>query len=182
MLGTHNSGSFAKQIGWTKWIPKCFSRCQKLNLREQYDLGVRYFDIRVTYYKGDYYIAHGMVRYNLKLRDVMREISEFDEQCYVGVIVEDTFLKFHGDFGELVSVINEHDTVILNYMIRKKTGAIIYKNSLVSMQVAWLVPTAKKWDLHIPEIDCKDINRIFTKKQLIETNSINLVDFVETIQ
>lgn len=182
MLGSHNSGSFSKQIGWTKFIPKFFSRCQRLNFREQYDSGVRYFDLRVTYFRGDYYIAHGLVRYNIKLEDAIREISGFKEQCYFSLIIEDTFLEFKGSLNVLMGISTGRKAK-LHYISSKKTGKSHYNSSAMNKYIAWMIPTAKKWDILIPEVDCKDINRFLDKRELIMTeSSVCIVDFVETLK
>lgn len=180
MLGSHNSGSFAKQIGWTKLIPKCFSRCQRLSIKEQYAIGVRYFDLRVTYYRDDYYLAHGLVRYKLKLIDVLMEISSFEDECYFSIIIEDTFLKFKGDVSFLISMATG-TSAKLHHVTSKKTGKEYYKSSFINKEVAWLIPVAKRWDLHIPEIDCENINRLLSRRKLVISDNINLVDFVETL-
>lgn len=180
MLATHNSASYAKQIGWTKFLPKVFSRCQKLSLREQYDLGVRYFDLRVTYYKGRYVTAHGLARYNIDFDEALREISGFPEKCMVGVMIEDTFLRFKGSLVDVYKMINESN-VYFHYLISKKTGEYYYLNSNVDKTNRWIIPSAKMWDILMPKIDCKDLNKLFTRKELIEDERVNIVDFVETM-
>lgn len=60
LIATHNSGTGEPSDGWLSRLVVPFSRCQSLNLAEQYANGVRYFDLRVKKVYGTYYIAHGL--------------------------------------------------------------------------------------------------------------------------
>lgn len=58
MLGSHNSLSYLPIKGWKK-ISKPWTKCQNLTLEEQYEQGVRYFDLRVRKDKqGQWWYCH----------------------------------------------------------------------------------------------------------------------------
>lgn len=57
MIGSHNSLSYMPIKGWKK-ILKPWVRCQSLSLEQQYQKGVRYFDIRVRIHKGEWWYCH----------------------------------------------------------------------------------------------------------------------------
>lgn len=51
MLGSHNSLSYLPTKGWRKILTP-WVRCQSLTIEEQYEKGVRYFDLRVKIVDG----------------------------------------------------------------------------------------------------------------------------------
>lgn len=177
MLGSHNSCSFAKQIGWTKFIPTVFSKCQNMNLKGQYACGVRYFDIRVTYYKGQYITAHGMVRYNMTLLEALETINSFEEKCYVGIIIEDTFLKFKGDVNHIIAFSSEYPIVSI---YSKKSGDVLFATPF-NRAINWAHATADIGDILMPKYDSRDINRILNKQGVIESRTVFIMDFIETL-
>ncbi len=73
--GTHNScthaaGSCALACVWP------FARCQFFSIKEQLDCGIRAFDLRVRWYKGDIVISHTF-NSSYTLASACREISNF---------------------------------------------------------------------------------------------------------
>lgn len=68
-LGTHNSLSYHLPQWWM--IPFMWmARCQRLNIEEQYVLGVRYFDIRPKLVGGRVVAGHGLATYKLDMDKV----------------------------------------------------------------------------------------------------------------
>lgn len=58
---THNSVTGEEGSGLLSWLVTPFSRCQSKTLEEQYEAGVRYFDIRVFRDKyGEWRCGHGL--------------------------------------------------------------------------------------------------------------------------
>lgn len=86
-LGSHNSLTYVKP----QWYMRMFSwigKCQSKTIKEQYELGVRYFDIRVKYNgNGDPISGHGLLTYNINILDVLTEINTFGD-CIVRIILE----------------------------------------------------------------------------------------------
>lgn len=64
MLGSHNSFSYLTP---TKWWMKLFTpwaKCQNKTITEQYNAGVRYFDVRIAFNKnGSVRLVHNRVEY-----------------------------------------------------------------------------------------------------------------------
>lgn len=59
-LGTHNSMSYLSPLKWWHKPFHFMSRCQRVSIQEQYEKhNARYFDLRVTFYKGEWRFAHG---------------------------------------------------------------------------------------------------------------------------
>lgn len=51
-LGTHNSMTYLKPKKWYLYPFRFIARCQSLTIQEQYNLGIRLFDIRISYDKN----------------------------------------------------------------------------------------------------------------------------------
>lgn len=57
MIGSHNSMSYLPIRGWRKILTP-WARCQSISLQQQYELGVRYFDIRIRKIGSDWHFVH----------------------------------------------------------------------------------------------------------------------------
>ncbi len=57
MLGSHNSMTYLPLTGWSRLL-RPWVRCQSLTLMEQYNAGVRYFDIRIRLVDGKWRFCH----------------------------------------------------------------------------------------------------------------------------
>lgn len=89
-LGTHNSLSYHKCQWWLRpfsWIGKC----QSLTIQEQFDLGVRYFDIRVKFDKhGNPISGHGLLTYNIDITQVLKYLDNKKERIIVRLFLENS--------------------------------------------------------------------------------------------
>lgn len=75
ILGSHNSWSYLPVQKW--WMkPIAFmARCQSVDIRKQYELGVRCFDLRIRADKdGALQVAHGCVVYDIGLFALMSQM------------------------------------------------------------------------------------------------------------
>ena len=89
ILGSHNSWSYLPVKKW--WMkPIAFmARCQSVDIRKQYKLGVRCFDLRVRFDSdGNMIVAHGIIEY--KDAHVLIALMWLDDRkdCYVRVLHE----------------------------------------------------------------------------------------------
>ena len=81
VIGSHNSWSYLPVKRW--WMrPIAFmARCQSVDIRKQYELGVRCFDLRIRSDKdGALQVAHGCVVYDIGLFSLMGMLSWFDKR------------------------------------------------------------------------------------------------------
>lgn len=91
VLGSHNSWSYLPVRKW--WMrPIAFmARCQSVDIREQYELGVRCFDLRIRF-DNDWNIlfAHGIVEYDVDPDSVHKDLMWIDNKgdCMVRVLHE----------------------------------------------------------------------------------------------
>lgn len=66
ILGSHNSWSYLPVKRWWMVPFRFTARCQDLSIIEQYNLGVRCFDLRVRFNKkGELLVCHGFIKYNI---------------------------------------------------------------------------------------------------------------------
>lgn len=61
MIGSHDTFTYLSPINPIFNIFKRWWKCQTKTIDEQYKFGIRFFDIRVVWYKGNWHFAHGLV-------------------------------------------------------------------------------------------------------------------------
>ncbi len=74
--GSHNSLTYWPALRWWRRRMHPFFRCQRHTIEEQWDAGARWFDIRVAYYKGRWYAAHGGTLLKGNVRQALRYLDE----------------------------------------------------------------------------------------------------------
>lgn len=84
-IATHDSATGEKSKNFLHALGKVFAQTQTKTIREQYEAGVRYFDLRVD---KDLTLCHGLWKANKDLVDIMTEMARFDEEVYVTVTIE----------------------------------------------------------------------------------------------
>lgn len=85
ILGSHNSWSYLPP---KKWWMKLFSftaRCQDLNIEEQYNLGVKCFDLRIRFKDGELIVAHGLIEYDINRQELFKLLEYLDFKGDVSV-------------------------------------------------------------------------------------------------
>lgn len=90
VFGSHNSITANRPSSFWGWFAIPFARCQKKTIKEQYDAGVRCFDLRITFEESQPVFAHGITGFEGSPVDVLYDINQFPEKCYVRIILEDT--------------------------------------------------------------------------------------------
>jgi hypothetical protein len=89
-LASHNSWSYLPP---TKWWMRLFSfvaKCQAKNIREQYEDGVRLFDLRIRFDEyGNLILAHGLTEYDaIGLESDLRWLNNQLDVVHVQVVLE----------------------------------------------------------------------------------------------
>lgn len=84
-IATHDSATGEKSKNLLHALGKVFAQTQTKTVREQYEAGVRYFDLRVD---KDLTLCHGLWKADKDLVDIMTEMARFDEEVYVTVTIE----------------------------------------------------------------------------------------------
>lgn len=85
-LGTHNTLSYNKPQ-WYFRIFNFIGKCQDLNIYQQYDAGVRYYDIRVKIKNNKVVSGHGLLTYNINIEDILDFLND-QATCKVRIVLE----------------------------------------------------------------------------------------------
>ena len=106
-IGTHNSGTGERPGNLLSWLGWPFARCQGKTLREQYEAGARYFDLRAAWRDGEWRCAHGLWTSRRTLADILTEINGFAEPCkviltYEGGDDEPNFIAFRAEVEDIL--------------------------------------------------------------------------------
>ena len=86
ILGSHNSWSFLTPKKWWQKALAFTAKCQRLNIQEQYENGVRCFDLRLKCVDDTWYVVHNSFIY-CKLKDVEGDLEWLNEKGDVVVRV-----------------------------------------------------------------------------------------------
>lgn len=112
ILGSHNSWSYLPPKHWWMWPFKFMARCQSKDIKEQYELGVRCFDLRLKFKENKMNIAHGFMLYSYSYVDLSSDLQWLndrpDEVC-IRILHEVRNKKEYTD----EAVRNFVDTIIL---------------------------------------------------------------------
>lgn len=91
-IGTHNSMTYLPPKKWWMCPFNFIAKCQSLSIEEQYKLGARMFDIRVSYDKnGKIELRHGLITYDGDICSILKYLNsrkKSDGQIYVRLILE----------------------------------------------------------------------------------------------
>lgn len=92
ILGSHNSWTYLPTKKWWMKLLSFTARCQNISIQEQYNLGVRCFDLRVKFTKeGFLKIAHGLIEYKYSTLDLCKDLEWLNKQSdvvYIRVLHE----------------------------------------------------------------------------------------------
>lgn len=121
-LASHNSISYAPVVQWYFkpffWVTKCQSK----SIEEQYNAGVKYFDIRLD---GGI-PAHGLIHYKARILDIFEYLNSKGD-CTVRILCEN--LKKEEEFKFSCKVLENHykDIVFCGGWDRNNRSNIVYK-------------------------------------------------------
>ena len=193
-LGTHNSGTSSKLVWWQRpfsWLIHLTSRCQTLSIEEQLKNNVRFFNLQVTYYKGQWVFSHGMAIYTDKLLDAIELMEKYatpDCPVYYQLRLDENFLLGQNvnEFEKIVNyLLTKHNNVKMRYAYVEGDKRYIYKNTKDTVDcsehywtIDWAKVNKKSWiDLiPLPKRHAKKYN-----KEYIEQNKSDylMLDFIE---
>ena len=192
-LGTHNSGTFSKLIWWQRpfgWLINLTSRCQTLSIEEQLKNNVRFFNLQVAYYKGQWVFSHGMAIYSERLLDAIELMNQYattDCPVYYQLYLDKNFLlgQSVNEFKILVgNLLSKYNNVKMIYAYVEGSDIYLYKNlndvncSEHYWTMSWAKSDAKSILDYIPLP--KRHAKKFNKKYIDENKSDYLMlDFIE---
>lgn len=109
-LGTHNSITYLEPQKWYMKPFQFIAKCQNKTIEEQYNSGVRLFDIRVSFTdEGLLEFRHGLMKYKGNVYDIFNKINSFEESCYVRLWLEITKEDIYqeGSFKRVCKLVEE---------------------------------------------------------------------------
>lgn len=91
ILGSHNSMTYlSAQDNPVMMVASPLARCQDLTYQQQYEFGVRYFDLRIRFKDGSPLFAHGAIEFGGVLPDEVLAYLEARTGCWVNLVLENT--------------------------------------------------------------------------------------------
>lgn len=96
-LGTHNSMTYLKPKKWYLYPFRFIARCQSLSIEEQYNKGIRLFDIRISYDKDKTpEFRHGCIAYKGNVYETLKWLNSQNTPIKIRILLEEnteSFLK-----------------------------------------------------------------------------------------
>jgi hypothetical protein len=83
IIGTHNSFINNLENSFLKSILGFFVINQKYNIKKQFALGCRFFDVRISQFNNKIYITHRFKAY--KLLEVIDDLNSLNEPCFISI-------------------------------------------------------------------------------------------------
>lgn len=87
-IATHNSATGERGQGLLSYLVTPFTKTQSKTIKEQYEAGCRMFDIKVKLIDNVWYCAHGIWHTKRNAEDILKEINNFPDKCYVTLTYE----------------------------------------------------------------------------------------------
>lgn len=188
MIGTHDSFTYLNPKKRVFNILSFLWRTQTKNIQEQRALGVKYFDIRVRYYKGKWILCHGLVDFDTIPFSTLEDIMKFfNKSEYLRVILErvssnDDIFKFKHD---ILVLKEEYKNIVFSCI--KKDWNIVINNDLNIIDYTYtpflsnlslldnikrmnFFSTIKKW--------AKKHNPTITEGIVEDKNTVHFLDYV----
>lgn len=76
-IGTHNSMTYLPPRRWYMHPFRFMAKCQSVNLKEQYKLGARMFDLRIRFDKnGKPYFCHGLISFKGDVEQALQFLNK----------------------------------------------------------------------------------------------------------
>lgn len=140
-IATHDSATGERGAGLLSWLVTPFAKTQLKTIKEQYDAGCRMFDIRVKLIDNQWYCAHGIWYTKKTASDILIEINNFPEKCYVTLTYEGNDDNLF-EYSTFVDRAQYHLTNINWGGIAVKYGA---NSHLFKVKFDYIQPYPKDW-------------------------------------
>ena len=129
MLGSHNTLTYFPIKGLFGGIMKNWSKCQEINYIQQYEKGVRYFDVRIKFNKNKPVVVHNKNIYRAGENELNQLFSflNIKKGCYVRLGLD--IRKKPKDANKQLKLFKEYiSTLQHKYPFMKIDDAIVFWN------------------------------------------------------
>lgn len=185
-IATHDSATGERSKHLLHSLGKVFAQTQTKTIKEQYEAGCRYFDLRVD---KDLTLCHGLWKANKELADILIEMKGYvAETTYVAVTIERGYseewtasianrirkvLNLYGGMVKLVYIARKkpHWEIIKEY---RKVACVSNYLSVPSPK-EYLTLAHKDWRRYIP---IPRILKKITPKREFNDDCFTMVDFI----
>ena len=86
-LASHNSWSYLPPRKWWMYPLRFTAKCQSKDIKQQYEMGVRCFDLRVRFHSEEFVLVHGLMEYKTSKDDFIKDLFWLDEKGDVSIRV-----------------------------------------------------------------------------------------------
>lgn len=178
-IGTHNSLSYLP----CQWYLRPFSwigKCQSKTIEEQYNDGVRYFDIRVKFNKNKKPISgHGILTYNIDIEEVLKLLNDKKDDTIIVRLFLENNKKKPRELDELFSKYIEKWMLEYKYLYFVEGGCRYEYKAFINRNIKYEVCYAEYWKkkfcIPFPRLWAKMHNK---KNHLTDNDKIfNVYDF-----
>lgn len=189
-LGSHNTMTYLTPKRWYMRPFSFIARCQQITIKQQYDMGIRLFDLRISFdNKGMPVFSHGMMDYKgnniYNVAKFLNDMARLEmDVIHVRVILErDNDVLDKDRFTTLCSMLEEKFRYVAFFDGRyKKTWETLYefKSEEPTYIDRYSSTTWKKWDDWLPWLYARLMNNK-NKKIFIPKNTFQylFIDFVD---
>ena len=179
-LGTHNSMTYLNPKKWYLYPFQFIARCQSLTIKEQFEKGVRLFDIRISYTKDkELEFRHGALAYKGDVLSILDWLNSQNTPIKIRILLE-SFKEDPITESLFVKDIYKFQTLFPNLSFFEGRRKYDWKQliPLPTLEVAQLVSSMQgnKIDDLWPWLYAKLHNKKNLKKQY---NTDILIDFIE---
>lgn len=89
MIGSHNSMTYLPLSNWWIYPFNWIAKCQSKTIEQQFNLGIRLFDIRISYDKNDNVIfKHGTASYKGDVYNTLKYLNDQNTPIKIRFILE----------------------------------------------------------------------------------------------
>lgn len=184
-IGTHNSMSYLPPKKWYLYPFRFMAKCQSKSIEEQYKLGARMFDIRVSFDGLIPEFRHGSMAFKGDVSDILNQLNNMGEPVYIRFILEVNKLTKGRDIKErlFIFLCGECESTFTNLRFfcgrRKYDWKQLYKFKLDDIDVVQKVSSME--GTKIDDLWPWLYARLFNRKSLRNHKADKwlLIDFIE---
>lgn len=187
-IATHDSGTGEKSKNFLFALGKIFAQTQTKTIKEQWQMGVRSFDLRVN---KKLTICHGLWEANKNLYDILDELdalaaTDKTTKTYYQVTIERDYEDYQDIANSLDTIHKCYHNIICTAINRKlPKWQCIYSYVKLPCAIDYIsVPSPKMylrfnfkdWKRYIPIP--KILNKYYKRKHKFNNNMFVMVDFI----
>lgn len=149
-LATHDSATGEKGYGLLSYLVLPFARTQSKTIKEQLEIGVTSFDIRVRNTSRGLVAAHGLWESKKTIEEILSEINTY-KGCYVSLTYEGTVID-EGDFIEdMEKLIKMYPNIKCSWIaVKKPIWKMVKYNYEEPTETAFKNLDGSTWHTYLP--------------------------------